>query len=232
MLENLTKNQKIMVALLTIVAIIGIALAIYFGVSCKKCPKGNCKPPSLVRFSPLTGGTWPWTVETWYQYSYVDKKSGAEGDKSPINDDKDHPIKSTTATSPIIQVTPNPKYDINIYRAQDVGGGKQGDFELIKVTIAADGSFTDTYNPAKKPEGPPPRPSGPPVFKKWGGGSGPVTECPTPKSQHCQGTCKTGTSLCSSGLAECLSGNLTGGCNPPTFWENQDNGCPLYCVTP
>ena len=48
MLENLTKDQKFIFIALGIVAIVGFALAIYFGVSCKNCPSGggNCKPPT------------------------------------------------------------------------------------------------------------------------------------------------------------------------------------------
>ena len=239
MLENLTKDQKFIFIALGIVAIVGFTLAIYFGVSCKKCPSGggNCKPPALVRFSNIgsTGNTWPWSVETWYKYSYVDKTSAKEGAKSMVNSD-DKPIKSSTDTNPVIQVTPNPKYDINIYRAKDDGSGKPGDFIFHKVTVEADGSFTDTDNPAPKPPpSGPPTPKSPPVFQKWGGGGGGGGgNCPDktthPKCDNDSGACSK--SQCSPGMAECLDGAAVGGCNTPDFWEKPTSGCNSYCITP
>ena len=237
MLENLTKDQKFIFIALGIVAIVGFALAIYFGVSCKKCPSdgGNCKPPALVRFSNIgsTGNTWPWTVETWYKYSYVDKTSATEGAMSMANSD-DTPIMSTIKTNPVIQVTPNSNYDIKIYRAKDDGTGKPDEFILLKVTVEADGSFTDTDNPAKPPPSVPPAPTSPPVFQKWDEGGGGGGNCPKDTTQfpNCDNDPKAcSNSQCSPGVAECLEGPV-GGCNTPDFWEKPTSGCKSYCITP
>jgi hypothetical protein len=77
-------------------------------------------------------------------------------------------VQSITNTNPIIQVTPNSKYNINIYRAIDDGSGKPGTFSLLNgVTVSSDGIFIDTQNPYPKY---PPTPTAAPVFHKWNGG--------------------------------------------------------------
>ena len=160
-----------------------------------------------------------------------------KGAMSMANSD-DTPIMSTIKTNPVIQVTPNSNYDIKIYRAKDDGTGKPDEFILLKVTVEADGSFTDTDNPAKPPPSVPPAPTSPPVFQKWGGGGGGGGggNCPDknkyPKCDNDSGACSK--SRCSPGMAECLGPvhGPVGGCDKPENWEKPTSGCSSYCITP
>jgi len=138
MFKNLTGKQKIFAGILLFICLTCIILAIYFGVSCNN-PQLKAKP-SFKSFSTTSDN--PWLVPTWYKYSYVDKITNNEGVLSDSNTDG---VQSNESTNPIIQVTLNKLYNIQIYRAI---GTVDSTFNKLTVTVATDGTFTDTANPS------------------------------------------------------------------------------------
>jgi hypothetical protein len=149
MFANLTGKQKSAAVILIILCLVAIVLAIYFGVS-KRCPAPQMKP-SFKKFND-SSTTNPWSVPTYYKYSYYDVTNKQEGPQSASSDK----VQSNDSTNPIIQVVTNSLYSIRIYRAVNTPDV----FTLLTVTVDPSGQFTDTQNPA------PPRPMKP-SFKKF-----------------------------------------------------------------
>lgn len=138
MFANLTGKQKSAAVILIILCLVAIVLAIYFGVS-KRCPAPQMKP-SFKKFND-SSTTNPWSVPTYYKYSYYDVTNKQEGPQSEPSDK----VQSSDSTNPIIQVVTNSLYSIKIYRAVNT---PPGDYTLLDVTVDASGQFTDTLNPA------------------------------------------------------------------------------------
>ena len=165
MFTNLTGKQKTFAVILIILCLVAIVLAIYFGVS-KRCPPVSPSKPSLKKFN-VSSTTNPWSVPTYYKYSYYDEPNKQEGSQSAPSDK----VQSNDSTNPVIQVTANPLYSIKIYRAVNT---PPGDYTLLDVIVDASGQFTDTDNPYKPPPyTPPPKPKSKPAFVNWHAGTPP-----------------------------------------------------------
>jgi hypothetical protein len=158
MFANLTGKQKSAAVILIILCLVAIVLAIYFGVS-KRCIPVPPPKPFFKKFND-SSTTNPWSVPTYYKYSYYD--GTLEGPPS----EPSAAISSTTSTNPVIQVTANSLYSIKIYRAVNT---PPGDYTLLDVTVDPSGQFTDTDNPYK----PPPAPKSVPVLIQWHEGNSP-----------------------------------------------------------
>ena len=155
MFTNLTGKQKTFAVILIILCLVAIVLAIYFGVS-KRCPPVTPIKPSFKSFK-ASSTTNPWQTPTYYTYSYVN--AAGEGNQSVPS----AKVQSDTQTNPIIKVDTNSSYSIKIYRAV---GTPTGEYNLLTVTVNADGTFTDNDNPYIPPALPP-TPTKPPVFQSW-----------------------------------------------------------------
>lgn len=218
MFKNLTANQKTVFAVLVVVAITAISLALYFGL--KKCTPAVKSAPRLLRFAS-TSTSWPWSVPTFYKYSYFDSTSNLEGPQSSASS----AVVSTTKTNPIIKVDVNSSYSIKIYRAVKTSDN----FALTTLVVGSDGTFTDTDNPAPQPK-PPPAPGSAPVFQSWGGGPAPPTAgCPSPAGK-CTGMCTAVQGKeCASKQFACYAGKDSKQCSPISSTMANDPNCDSYC---
>lgn len=226
MFENLTSQQKIMFILISIVALICLVLALYFGLSKKSCPENKCKPaPSLVKFaiSRADPPSTPWITPTYYKYSYYINDPNIEGDKSATST----AVSDIIQTNPIIKVSVLAGYKINVYRATDNGKGAPGTFSLLQVTVDyTTGLFTDTANPSPTT---PPTPDLAPTLNGWKNGGGGL-KCPD-GSTKCTGEC-TSPGGCSADSSpwqctQSTTGGPSGGCSA-TDWEGIPD-CTKYC---
>lgn len=206
---------------------VATGLAIYYGIQANKnCPCGYPKatPPTLKGFN-VQSTSWPWSVPTWYKYSYVDKNNAKEGSQSGPSSK----VQSTTQTNPIIKLdSTNPKYNVMVYRSTTTVDGK---YDPIQVTVNSDGTFVDTDNPAPDPPpDKPPTPSSVPSFSGWQGGGEDDPGCP-PGSKKCSnsyctqsqiGECKNSDSpwSCFDGVA---------GCSAEAATLETEAGCKQYC---
>jgi hypothetical protein len=229
MFKNLTSEQKYMGLVLAIIALILLALTLYFALSKKSCPTGKTfNPPSFLKFtSRADPPAIPWITPTYYKYSYVNNSLTPPNNEGQQSNPSDK-VVSTTQTNPIIQVTLMVPYSIKIYRAVDDGTGNPGTFNELKVTVGPDGTFTDTNNPS--PAIPPP-PTNIPIRTGWGGGGGGV--CSNGTTSKCTGNCTpTQVGQCTAAGApwSCYDGTI--GCSDKALTLEGESGCKKYCLNP
>lgn len=223
MFENLTSQQKIMFVLISILALICLFFALYFGLSKKSCPQNKSKQaPSLVKFAIRADppSSRAWKTPTYYKYSYTNSDE-IEGDLS----DSSEKVSSETESNPIMQVEVKDQYTIKVYRA--VNTSSASDFKPLDVVVDTEGKFTDTDNPYQPPT--PPTPNSVPKLIDWKNGGGGGLKCPE-KPTKCTGQCDT-IAPCPVNNWKCTDGVSNDGCSiDPNKWENTTD-CKQYCYT-
>ena len=209
-----------MFILISIVALICLVLALYFGLSKKSCPQNKSKqPPSLVKFAIRADppSSRAWITPTYYKYSYTNSV-GTEGDIS----DSSEAVSSTSESNPIMKVQVLDGYTIKVYRAVNTLDA----FNALEVNVV-DGQFTDTYNPSPTT---PPKPTSPPKLNGWKNGGGGL-KCPD-GSTKCTGKCFSDGG-CSADIypwqcTDSPTGGPSGGCSATDTWEDTPD-CTEYC---
>lgn len=224
----LTQKAKILMGVLLFLFFVSTGLSIYYGIQANKnCPGGDPKanPPTLKGFN-VQSTSRPWSVSTWYKYSYVDINNSKEGSQSGASD----AVQSETQTNPIIQLDIDTnKYNVKVYRSITT---EDGEYEPIQVTITTDGTFVDTDNPAPDPPSDtPPTPTRVPSLTGWKGGGGDDPGCPSGSTKCSNTYCtKEQEGVCTNAAApwSCFEGNIGSCADDPTHLETQQK-CTQYC---